>query len=613
LAAVLCSALLPSPSFAQQTWPYTVERGDTLIGIARRHLLAESHWREIQRLNRVPNPLRLLPGSTLLLPMPVTRVEPASARLLVVSGTVELLRNGAKLPATNGQALQSGDEIISGADGNASVEFADGSKARVLAGSHVKLSQMLRLGQSTTFNTEIELKQGRIESSVKQKPRGAQNYMIRTPTVDLGVRGTEFRAAVESRDTSRTEVLKGLVNAANPVGQVGVGAGFGTVAKLNAAPEKPRKLLPAADLSALSKAVAERLPIAFNWPAVNGAQSYRVQVARDASFAEIVSDGLFAKNEAKLPRDIEDGRYAVRVRAIDALQLEGQDAVGELQVKARPLPPLTEYPSNKSTVRGDQAELRWARSEDAARYRLQISNAADFSKIVLDAPALAPTTLSAALAPGEYYWRVASVRESTDQGPFGQVNKFTLKSMPAFGSKPAADSRSFSLEWGEPEPGQQFRFQLARNREFNPLALERVLTEAKIQLPRPVGGQLFVRMSVIEADGSESAFGPIQSVKLPPHDLPITYSLSMHLLNLRWPAVLQPGWKYQWQLAHDAAFADIVRDEIGESSIPSIARPPEGGIFYARARAIDDQGQAGEYSPATRIDMPTLRPWCCSP
>jgi hypothetical protein len=602
----LCAALQPTPGFAQQTWQYTVERGDTLIGIARRHLTAQSHWHEIQRLNRVPNPHRLVPGSTLLLPLPITRVEPASARLVTVSGGVDLLRNGAKLPASSGQALQPGDEIVSGADGTASVEFADGSQARVLGGSHVKLSQMLRLGQSKIFNTEIELKQGRIESSVKQKPRGAQNYMIRTPTVNLGVRGTEFRAALESSDASRTEVLQGLVNAANPAGQVGVAAGFGTVAKLNAPPEKPRKLLPAADLSALGKSVAERLPFTISWPAVSGAQSYRVQVARDATFAAIVSDILSDKNEAKLSSDIEDGHFAVRVRAIDALRLEGQDAIGELHINARPLPPLTEFPSNKSIVRGDAAEFRWAQTKDASGYRLQVSSAPDFSKIVLDSGARQESNMTAPLAPGEYFWRVASVGAGEDQGPFGQVSKFALKPMPAF-QGPAVDNRSFTLEWSAGEPGQQFHVQLARNADFNPIALDRRLIESRLELPRPVGGEFFVRISVTEADGSAGEFGPVQRFKVPPHELPITYSLSAHLLNLRWPAVLQPGWKYQWQLARDAAFVDIVRDDVIESSIPSIARMPEGGTFYARTRVIDDQGQAGEYYAATRIDMPGLR------
>lgn len=609
----LWAALLPCVSGGQQTWQYTIERGDTLISIARQHLLAESYWRQVQRLNHVIDPYRLQPGSTLTLPLRITRVAPATAHLQAVSGAVELIRNGAKSVAVSGLALQPGDELVCGAEGNASVEFADGSRARVLAGSHVKLSQMQRLGQSKVFTTEIELKQGRIESSVVQKPRGRQNYLIRTPTVDLGVRGTEFRAAAESADAARTEVLQGLVAAANPAGSVGVGAGFGTVTKLNQAPQKPRRLLPPADLSRLSQYVAQRLPIAFSWPPVAGAQAYRVQVARDANFAEIVADQLSSKAEAKLARDIGDGRYAVRVRAIDAIQLEGQDAVGALQVKTHPLPPLTESPSNKSTVRGDQAEFRWTRSDEASRYRLQVSSAADFSTIALDAPSLEATGLSATLAPGEYYWRVASVREPSDQGPFGQINKFTLKAMPAFGEQLPLDSRSFTLEWGEAEPGQRFRFQLARNREFAPLALERMLSEAKIQLPRPVGGQFFVRMSVIEADGSESGFGPVQSIRLPPHELPITYSLSPHLLHLRWPAVLQPGWKYQWQLAQDTNFARVVRDETGESSIPSIARLPEGGTYYARVRVIDAHGEAGEFGAVARIDMPSLRPWCCSP
>jgi hypothetical protein len=462
------------------------------------------------------------------------------------------------------------------------------------------------LGQSKVFSTEIELKQGRVESTVKPVPRGAQNYLIRTPSVNLGVRGTEFRAVAETAEVSRAEVVAGLVGAANPAGKVEVAAGFGTVVKANSPPEKPRPLLPAPDLSQLAQLRIERLPIAFAWPAVGGASAYRVQVARDASFAEIVADALADKPETRLQRDIADGKYAVRVRAIDAAQLEGKDAVVELTVKARPLPPLTEKPANKSIVHGDGAEFRWTSSEEARAYRVQVAGSDDFANPAYDAT-IEATTASAPLPPGDYFWRMAAIRAEGDQGPFGQINRFTLKKMPAFNA-PAMDAREMTFEWSQPEPGQQFRFQLARNRDFDPLLLERKLTDAKIALPRPVRGELFMRIAVIEADGAEAPFGAVQSVKLPPFDLRIAYSVDAQLINFRWPAILRPGWKYQWQIARDEAFVELVRDETIESSIPSIARPLEGGTFYARARVIDESGEAGDYAPVTRIDVPARQP-----
>jgi hypothetical protein len=104
----------------------------------------------------------------------------------------------------------------------------------------------------------------------------------------------------------------------------------------------------------------------------------------------------------------------------------------------------------------------------------------------------------------------------------------------------------------------------------------------------------------------------VQSVRVPPHELPVSAALTPQLLQLRWPAVLRPGWKYHWQLARDAAFNDLLYDQISLSSVPSVPRPAEGS-YYARVRVIDETGEAADYAAAARIDVPTQYPWCCAP
>jgi len=60
------------PEQLSNKW-YTIERNDTLAGIARRFLNDGNRWREIAEVNRALNPNRIIPGTRIRLP-PVIRV-----------------------------------------------------------------------------------------------------------------------------------------------------------------------------------------------------------------------------------------------------------------------------------------------------------------------------------------------------------------------------------------------------------------------------------------------------------------------------------------------------------------------------------------------------------
>jgi len=57
-----------TPPPAGGVFEYTVVKGDTLWGIAKRHLGSGKRWQEIQALNPGVNPAKLMPGQKLLLP-----------------------------------------------------------------------------------------------------------------------------------------------------------------------------------------------------------------------------------------------------------------------------------------------------------------------------------------------------------------------------------------------------------------------------------------------------------------------------------------------------------------------------------------------------------------
>jgi hypothetical protein len=116
----------------------------------------------------------------------------------VSKGDVRIERGANKMPAKVGQAVQTSDVIVTGADGSAGITFTDNSLVSVGPNS-VFAIEKYRF-DTTTHVGEFEgnLRQGRLAAvsgkMVKQTP---ESMKIRTPSAIMGVRGTEFVVQVD--------------------------------------------------------------------------------------------------------------------------------------------------------------------------------------------------------------------------------------------------------------------------------------------------------------------------------------------------------------------------------------------------------------------------------
>jgi hypothetical protein len=125
----------------------------------------------------------------------------ADVGLVKVSrGNVQIERNGAKIAAPVGAAVQTSDVILTGADGSAGITFTDNSLVSVGPNSEFAIDKYRF--DSTTHAGEFEgnLKKGRLAAisgkMVKQSP---ESMKIRTPSAIMGVRGTEFVVQVDDK------------------------------------------------------------------------------------------------------------------------------------------------------------------------------------------------------------------------------------------------------------------------------------------------------------------------------------------------------------------------------------------------------------------------------
>ena len=509
----------------ERMYSYETRPGDTLIGIGQALLEHPLQWPRLQTLNKVRDPYRLQPNSTLLIPLSLMKQDPATGRVTAING--HATRNGNALAP--GDSIHENDRLATGEQSFVTIELIDGSRLLLQPESQLRARALRQYRNTRDTQTVLELDQGRIESMVTRNATPKPKYIIRTPTAAIGVRGTEFRVAAEAPGNVRTEVTGGEVGVESGRARTAVTTGFGQITEPDGALRPPVPLLPPPDLQATAT-LYERPVVRFVVPAIPGAHHYRFQVGRDSGMTAVLAERIADKEEAKFP-ELADGEYTLRVRGIDENGLEGQDADLRFKLKARPEPPFARSPANAARLRAAAIGLEWTTNPDAARYRIQIARSPEFSDVLSDfQPAAGQTNIPAmTLPPGEYFWRARSIRPDEDTGPWSDAFTFTLRPLPPAPEPPVIEEHTVNFGWTG-EPGQRFLFQLASDADFRNLLAERQLDEPKVALARPEAGRYYLRVQATDPDGVVGPFTTTQIVDIPnlppPRWLPLLLMLA---------------------------------------------------------------------------------------
>lgn len=513
VAVVLCAS-----SALAADWIYVVSDGDNLWDLSEKYLGSATNWHKVQRINQLPDPHQIRPGTRLRIPLDWIESNSVPARVRSLEGEGQIFRrDGTEEALRTGILLHLGDRVQTTRSASVAIEFADQSIVTIEGGSELSLDHLSAYGQTGMVDSRLRLIRGRVESRVTPSSGPGSRFEIHSPSAVSAVRGTQYRMAVdEAREASLVEVTGGVVEVSDRAENSGAGMtvsqGFGTVVAAEKAPLVQRPLLPGPRLIHLPEKL-DRLNWPVNWAAVEGAQGYRFQLSGGPGFESTRWQILTSALQVRLP-DLPDGTYYIRVRAIDELGLEGIDSVTAIMLDARPQPPVPLQPADGAVFLEQAPGLVWSGSEEASTYRLQIANDASFEEPLLDKQEtrVRNFTEERTAQPGIWYWRVASIATDGEQGPFGVVRNFRVKVAPP---TPLAETVSgdeeMTITWRSADV-EKYRVQIAEDRNFESVVFEEFLNDETLTIEYISDQTRFFRVQAIDADGDAGAWGAVQEI-----------------------------------------------------------------------------------------------------
>ena len=501
LSALIWSVLIAGIVYADEPrfHIYRTVEGDTLTKLAKRFLVNQNAWQIFLKENAIAHPDRIPVGTSIRVPVGVMRTEPAPAVVTVTKGKVESSARG----VVAGQVVAEGDTLSTGDDGFVTLKLADGSTITVQSKSTVRLeSARTYANTGGVSDAVVRLESGRLETRAAPQKGPAARFEIRTPTSNMGVRGTIFRvAADDAGKKGQSEVTEGLVGVTSQSSSgagVRLDAGFGTIVEAGKPPLAPVALLPAPDLGSLpSVFLAPDMSVSF--PPVGFAVAYRAQVANDAAFTSLIAD-VSTKLPAVTVKDLPDGDLFLRARAIDMLGLEGRDAVHAFRIRTRPPAPAIRQPADKARLVSDRVSFSWAPVPDAASYHLQVAEQPGFEKITAEKQSLTlpSVTFDTPFKSGHYQWRVASVTARGESGPWSTAQSFEVRALAPL-LKARRGQRNMVLELAG-AAGAQFQVQVSRDERFTQIVQDRTVSGPKVELSNLSVNVYYVRLRSVSVD-----------------------------------------------------------------------------------------------------------------
>jgi len=323
----LIMALLPFGSaYAQdnqdETVSYRFEKGDTLLALAGKYFHKQSDYRKVQELNKITDARRIRVGTIIEIPYRLLKFRNDNADVIAFRGIVRIAGMGPapRAPKLN-ETISEGVGLATGPDSSLSLSTSDGSVITMPSNSVMRIVKLRRLLLNDILDIEYALDEGGVTTKVQPAKKPADRYRVRTPAAVSAVRGTDFRNRFDpASKQSFAELLEGGLQISSKANDAtALEPGFG--AAISDKGVKTEALLPSPSVIK-GKGKQREDQVSFELEPIDTASAYRLLVARDSAFIDVV-----AETKGAVPRltldNLDNGNYFAKFTAFSQSGLEG--------------------------------------------------------------------------------------------------------------------------------------------------------------------------------------------------------------------------------------------------------------------------------------------------
>lgn len=402
VAALSCPALAQAAT-AQEAISYTIRKGDTLFSLNRQYFIRANDWKRVQKINRVADPRRLTINRQLRIPISMLKYRAAGATVAAFRGQATAAQGNASLRSlVVGQVLGEGARMATGPASSLSLSLSDGSVITLPSNSALRITRLRKLVITDSIDYDLALESGSVRSRVTPFRNAADRFRLRNPIAVSAVRGTDFRTRYDAQQNlAYAELIEGGLAVSRPGNQqeAQLGPNYGAV--IGTAGGITTEQLLGAPALVSGGGVQRAESLAFAIEPVPGAQGYRLQIARDSGFIDVVADEPGNETAFTLPA-LANGNYFARFTAFAASGLEGMPGTFAFRRRLNT--------TALAAASGDDGyTFRWiGTGEGLRRYRFQLRAEGSPLPLVDEAQLGSSSIILSDLAPGRYAWRVGT-------------------------------------------------------------------------------------------------------------------------------------------------------------------------------------------------------------
>ncbi|MGB0127106.1 MAG: FecR domain-containing protein, partial [Rhodocyclaceae bacterium] len=325
-----------------------------------------------------------------------------------------------------------------------------------------------------------------------------------------------------------------------------------------------------------------------------------------------------AKTDGRSLAEVTEGTVAVggsRASTVRLRQGYGVTAVRggvpELPTRLLPAPGLNKVlpPQQRLTLSFPLPSV-----VGASGYRAQIAEDQAFSRVVAERVVAGPTVKFEAPPDGDYWLRVRAIDRRGLEGFDAQAPfRIEARPEPPFPSTPAnrgiVRATVLPFAWSSASSAVSYSFELAADPAFQHKleSASGITASAHASGARLEPGNYYWRVASVDNSGKQGPFGDVQTFELrPAPPTPAPPDIAGDQVGFSWAS--EPGQRFEFEMARDKAFSDLVESRRLEEPRVQLPRPPSGA-YYMRVRATDSDGFVGPYTATQRFEVPPKPQW----